>query len=97
MRTAGRSAFKDLLLSDGDWLAPPALVTCERDVPSRDSRGFALGVADREREMVAGGEVGGVLLPRRPFLRRRAPHGGEHHRGQRRYPDALPSHRCLLP
>src|SRR5207249_2444976 len=73
------SALQDGLLADGDGLAPPTLVTGQSNVLTRHAGGAAFLVPGREKEMLPGGEVGGVLLPRRPFVARRATRQHEQH------------------
>src|SRR5688500_3618102 len=67
------SALLDLLLRDGDGTAPPALVAGERDVLPRHPLGRVVAVADREEAMIAGREMGRMLLPGRPLLVCRTP------------------------
>src|SRR6185369_3162157 len=76
-RCQPRSALEDLLLADGNRLAPPTLVARQCDVLPRHPWLAALGVARREEQVVARGEVRGMLAPGRPFITRRAAPTGE--------------------
>src|SRR6266851_3617262 len=84
VRTARMAAtmvlpFKNLLLADGDRLAPPALVAGERDVLPRDLRRRAFRVAHGESQVLVGGEVRPMLVPRVPFLTGGATRRGDEH------------------
>src|SRR5262245_21138170 len=60
--------LKDLILVDGDRLAPPALIPGQGDVLARHGRLGPFPVAHREEHVVAGGEVRPVGPPDVPLL-----------------------------
>src|SRR5215510_14340262 len=62
--------LKDLVLIDGDRLAPPALIAGQGDVLARHGRLGALTVAHGEEHVIAGGEVCPVRSPDVPLFRR---------------------------
>src|SRR5688572_28442433 len=81
-------------LADRDRLAPPALVARQSDVLPRDLGriGVAL-IAYREEHVLARGEMGGVLFPRRPLLGRRAAGRREKHCQSKQELPSSASHR----
>src|SRR5207237_10604568 len=71
--------LKNLLLRDGDWLAPPPLVAREGDVLAGDLRRTAFRVPHGEAHVLVRGEVRAVLVPRVPFLAGGTTRRGEQH------------------
>src|SRR5262245_66092120 len=68
-RARARLPLKDLILVDGDGLAPPALIASQGDVLARHGlRGRAVPVAHREEHVIPGREVRPVRPPDLPFL-----------------------------
>src|SRR5919106_3364852 len=60
--------LKNLLLGDGDRLAPPGLGPGQRNVVPRHPWPRPLAVAEREAQVLVRREVRPVLVPRAPFL-----------------------------
>src|SRR5215207_3418733 len=87
--------LKDLLLTDGDGLAPPAFVARERDVLARDLGRPAFRVPHGESHVVVGGEVRPMGVPSVPFLARGTAADGQEYSGEQQELPADASHsRC---
>src|SRR5215475_1941969 len=90
--------LKDLILVDGDGLAPPALIARQGDVLTRHHwLGAVPVVAEGEEHVVPGGEVRPVGPPDVPFLTRRAARRRYQRPTHEEQPHALASHRLAPP
>src|SRR5438067_1860378 len=93
---SARLTLKNLLLADGDRLAPPALVPRQGDVLASHARRLAFLVPDREEHVLAGREVRRMGLPGGPLLTGRAASHRHEHTADQQQPQTIAPH-CGYP
>src|SRR5215510_9515582 len=96
MTPAARSILplKNLFLTHGDGLAPPAFRPRLRDVRARDLGPSAFAIPHREEHVIAGGEVSRMLLPGLPLFARGASRGREQCANDQDNSRELARHEC---
>src|SRR5262245_5640742 len=94
IRARASLPLKDLILIDGDGLAPPALIARQGDVLARHRRLGAIPVvAQGEEHVVARGEVRPVRPPDVPLLRISTTRRRYQRPAHEQQPHAFASHR----